>query len=198
MNLEESEHQLHADVGRCLANWSKVEFAVATLYCSVKDQRLRVTEPALQELEALRTFDEKRKTLKKVVRRLAWTEGEFRESHRLVDKELEASATLRAQVAHFTVVHNLNAEHPGGIASLRPFYSFSGSYLDPNSPELSVQEVGERADHFSTLASRLFRLTTYVINVRGLLERHDPPTANLSALLRFPFVDREPMVSIVA
>ena len=127
---------------------------------------------------------------------MPWTEGSFRDAHRLIHRELCNAALLRNQIAHFSIIRTYDRLGPPSV-SLAPFYSFTGEYLNGHGNRLTPAHLRERAESFSILAERAFRMVTYVLNVRGLLDQHDSAVSNTDALLKFPFEGERRDVVIV-
>ena len=194
MNKEASLHELHANIGRCLSEWSRVEFAVHLLFLTLNDRRIRANDPLLASFEANKSFSAKRATLHTLVMSDDRTEGLFRDQFVALDRKLREEHGRRHEVAHFRLMIHHDHKHPHGEAMLHPFGTFTGGFFDRDKRPLTVKQVGERADNFAALADRTFRFVTYVMNVRSLLDAHDKPTPNPERLLDHPFIGTAPPV----
>lgn len=194
MTVEDSETSIHTAVGRCLANWSQVEFACHLLFVGLNRRKFRANDPLLAAFEANRSFDAKRKTLNTFIDSDDNLPPLFKERVKPLIGKLGRAAMQMSEVAHFSVRIHHDQQTPAGRAMLHPFGTFTGSFFEREPAALSVAQLNERADNFAALADRVFRFVTYIKNKNGLLERHDTPVENPDYLLDHPATASAPPV----
>jgi hypothetical protein len=183
MTVRSSEAEIFHHVGRCLAEWSRIEFGLAVLFCLLNDRKPRANDPLLASFEVVRSFEIKQSILRALVASDERIDDLFRERYGALDKKIGRMARRRAEIAHFSIVRHYNEKSPAGLAMLHPFHTYTGMFFETNRRPLSGNEIKTCAKAFSALADRVFRYVVYMQNVRGLLEPFDQPEVDPRHLL---------------
>ena len=157
MNVESSLEEIYRNVGHCLAEWSRIEFGLAALFCLLNDHKARSNDPLYAGFEAVNSFEVKQALLRTIVASDPRNAGLFQERYNALDNKLGRMARRRAEIAHFSIVQHHTGKHPAGIAMLHPFFTWTGQHFARNRQPLSGTQVGDRAKAFSSLAERIFR-----------------------------------------
>lgn len=198
MTAEESEKDVHTAVGRCLANWSQVEFACHLLFVGLNGRKFRANDPLFASFEANRSFDAKRKTMNTFVECDDTLPQHFKDRFKPLVGKLAMASGKRSEVAHFSIRIHHNQSNPAGVAMLHPFGTFTGGFFDREPAPLTGAQLHERADNFEALAQRVSRFVIYIKNIKELHEHFDTPIDDPDFLLDHPFTGSTPAVLTVA
>ena len=172
MTDQENVDELFRMAGRCLGQWSTIEYAIADLFVSLHDQRPSQDNHLRAVFEVVHSFDV-RLAMLTVSAKLAMPEDQgFQKScQKLVDKIRDA-ARKRKQVAHFCLVKTTIRKTT--TIALHPFYSPSGSYNKTNKSGLCIKQLKELREAFVVLNDRTIFLSWYVQLKLGIAAPHVP------------------------
>ncbi len=170
MTDEELVDELFRMAGRCLGQWSAVEYAMADLFVSLHGQLPARDNHLRAVFETIQSLDVRLAILRKSAELVMINDKGFIDSYMKIHERIRKLAKRRNQVAHFSIIKTENPNKPE-IIKLHPFYSPSGSYNNTNKPALNAKQLCLMRESFVRINDRTIFLSWYVRIRLGIAER---------------------------
>ncbi|MBI1220101.1 MAG: hypothetical protein GC186_16310 [Rhodobacteraceae bacterium] len=160
MTDDETVDELFRMAGRCLGQWSAIEYALADLFLSLHGQKPYANNKLRAVFETVQSLDI-RLAMLKVSAELSMNDDQgFQESYKKLHEKIRESSRKRNQTAHFALVRTEGRARDK--IRLHPFYTPSGSYNGTNKDGLSIKQLQEMRASFVILNDCAIYLSWYV------------------------------------